>query len=499
MSQIRRQSIISTGLIYIGIAIGFINTLLFTKNGWFTPDQYGLTRSFFDFSQIIYAFTFLGLTAVMYKFTPYYNAHVKAKENDLLSWVLLLCFLSFLIFVGGFYIFKDFFDRKFNAKSALLVKYSFWLIPFSFSVLFFNILETYCWTLKRTIITNFLKETVLRVLTSGLVFLFILGYINFDLFIKLFSFLFFALAIILFFYLKIKKELNFTLKPSLVTKKFLKKMLIFGSFYFAGVVISSVAAGLDSFTISSLIGQDDLGVYAFSTYLTNIIIIPQRSIISISIPILSESWREKKIDKIKMIYQRSSINMLIASLFFFGNIWLCFDEIVPVLNLNPLYNTGKYVVLLFGIKAIIDMSTGVNGQIIATSNYWKFEFFTGIILLSTIAPLSYILIKKMGIEGAALSNLIAYTIYNLIRMAFLWKKLKILPFTNKTIYVLLVSILLYGMVDLITINLHGWIAIFISTILFSSTFIFATFYFNFSPDFKPVLQTIKKRLGFNKK
>ena len=87
MSQIRRQSIISTIIIFIGFAIGFFNNLFFTKTGWFSPDQYGLTRSFFDFSQIIFAYSFLGLSSVIYKFSPYYRAHLKDEEIDLLSWV----------------------------------------------------------------------------------------------------------------------------------------------------------------------------------------------------------------------------------------------------------------------------------------------------------------------------------------------------------------------------------------------------------------------------
>jgi O-antigen/teichoic acid export membrane protein len=71
MSQIRRQSIISTIIIFVGFAIGFLNNLFFTKSGWFTPEQYGLTRSFFDFSQIIFAYSFLGVSAAIYKFSPY--------------------------------------------------------------------------------------------------------------------------------------------------------------------------------------------------------------------------------------------------------------------------------------------------------------------------------------------------------------------------------------------------------------------------------------------
>lgn len=40
------------------------------------------------------------------------------------------------------------------------------------------------------------------------------------------------------------------------------------------------------------------------------------------------------------------------------------------------------------------MGTGVNGQIIGTSRYWKFELTSGIILLLFMLPLNYFLTKK---------------------------------------------------------------------------------------------------------
>src|SRR5437868_6695864 len=151
MSQIRRQSIISTIIIFIGFAIGFFNNLFFTKPYWFSPDQYGLTWSFFDFSQIIVAYSFLGLSSVIYKFSPYYKAHIKDTENDLLSWALLLSVAGFLVFLIGGMAFKDFFAQKFSANSKMLVDYYFWIYPFGFALLIFGVLESYCWSIKNTV------------------------------------------------------------------------------------------------------------------------------------------------------------------------------------------------------------------------------------------------------------------------------------------------------------------------------------------------------------
>ncbi len=495
MSQIRRQSIISTFIIFIGIGIGFFNNLFFVKPDWFSPSQYGLTRSFFDFSQIIFAYSFLGLSSVIYKFSPYYRAHLKDKENDLLSWALLFSIIGFLIFLTIGIAFKSFFEQKFSGNSKMLVDYYYWIYPFGFSMLIFAILESYCWSLKRTVISSFLRETALRLLTSVLILLFIFKIINYDTFIKLFACLYGVLVLILLFYLKQKNQLHLTFKVSKVTRRFRKKMMVFGLFVFAGVAISTTASLFDSLTISSKIGQAAIGIFAFSTYISNIIQIPQRSVIAISIPVLSEAWREKNYEVITRLYKRSSINLLLISLFLFGNIWLCYDDGIKALQLNPIYLQGKFVVLFYGFKLIVDMGTGVNGQIIGTSNFWRFEFLTGIILLLLIVPLNFYLINKIGIVGAGISNLIAYTVYNIIRLAFLWKKFKMQPFSVKTLWTIIMALAIYFITYLILQHVNGWPGIFCKGLLYSSMFIAGALYLNLTPDAIPVLNTLKNKLG----
>jgi O-antigen/teichoic acid export membrane protein len=496
MSTIRRQSILSSLLVFLGFGIGLFNTFFFVNKQWFTPDQYGLTRSFGDLGNMIFAFSFLGATSVIYKFYPYYNAHLKKKDNDLLGWSLLLVTIAFCCLIPMAIVFKPFFIRKFSANSGQLVTWYYWFLPFGYCLLFYNILEAYAASLKRTIITSFLKETLLRLFTSVLIILFILQYINFQTFIKLFAFLYGALVLTLLFYLKSKNELFLTLKTSVVTRKFKKKIFTLAAFVFSGVVIMTLASTFDSLSISSMIKEAPkaLAIFALSSYISNIIQVPQRSVIAISIPVLAEAWREKKIDQIRRIYQRSSINLLLIGIFLFGNIWLCYEDVIHAFNMNPIYLTGKYVVFFLGLKILIDMGTGVNAQIIGTSNYWRFEFVTGIILLALIIPLNLFLVKNNGIVGAGISNLIAYSAYNAIRLIFLWKKFRMQPFSMNTLWSIIAAMAIYGLVFFTFGKTTGWPGILVKGSLFSILFVTITWYFKFSPDLEPVYIAIRKRL-----
>ena len=109
MSNIRRQTIISSLLIYVGFAFGALNTYLFTKQGIFTPEEYGLTRAIIVIGQFFYGFAGFGLTAVIYKFYPYYKDNLPDNKNDLLTLSLGAALVGFILTITGAIIFA--YDR----------------------------------------------------------------------------------------------------------------------------------------------------------------------------------------------------------------------------------------------------------------------------------------------------------------------------------------------------------------------------------------------------
>lgn len=505
MSVIRKQSIISTLLIYAGFVFGAINTYLFTQHGAldssFTLEQYGLTRVFIVTGHFLYGFASFGLAAVIYKFYPYYKGNLKDHENDLLTICLVLALVGFVLTTIAGVIFEPLIVRKFSAKSPLLVQYYYWVFPFLFFYLFFSILEAYAWSLKKTILPHFLKETGFRISTTLLIVLFLAGGLNFPLFIKLFSLLYALSFFALLWYLVRIKKFHITKQISRVTKKFWKKMGMLMAYVYGGLIINVTAFSIDSYTIASYVEDalTYLAVYDFSTYVCSLIQVPQRSIIAISIPFLSQAWKDKDFPTLQKIYSRSSLNLLMISLFIFLLIWLNYDEAIEVFRLNPLLKAGKMVVLLWSLKYIIDMGTGVNSQIIGTSVFWKFEFLSGVVLMLLVIPLNIILVKRFGIEGAAWSGLIAFTIYNIIRLVFLWVKFKMQPFSIGTFYVLVHALFCYAVCYLLFMNMHDFGGMVLRSTTFVILFAVSAYYFKISPDIEPVLSAVKKKLGMRRR
>jgi O-antigen/teichoic acid export membrane protein len=494
MAGIRKQTIQSSVIVYFGFLVGVINTYFYTRNGSFTTQEYGVTRIFIDFAQNFYAFASLGTIPVLYKFYPYYKDNLPDKKNDLLTLVLTASMIGFVLVALASIVFQPFVVKKFGEHSALFLQFYYWLFPFSFGYLLFAVFESFSWSLQKSVVSNSLKETILRLITSVFIFLFLFKLVNFNQFMHLFSFLYLIIAILLAIYLYNTGHLKFTFHISRVTKRFYKKMLGLQFFVFGGICLNAVAITISGLLIASKQGLGDAGIFSLASYVANFIDVPQRSIVSVSTGALSRAWKDKNFSNINRIYHRSSINMLLLSIFIFGNVWLNVAQGITVLHVQNEYMAGLSVVFILGIAKIIDAGTGVNSVIIATSTLWKFEFYSGVILLTLRIPLAYIFVEKYGIIGAAYAELISQVVYNFIRYEFLRRRFNMQPFNTQTLLTVILGVSAVATTYFLFYNVDGWIGIIIRSALFSAILIGGIFLLKLTPDAMQLVNVAKDRI-----
>lgn len=493
MSGIRKQSITSSLLVYIGVGIGAINTYLFVKNGSFTKEQYALTRLFFDIGNNIYVLSCLGVIVVLYKFYPYYKDNIPDEENDLLGRSLVMVVFGFTgVCIAGYFV-EPYVIQKFSGNAPLLVDYYHWIFVFACGITFYSVFEGYMWAMQKTVLTNFLRETGMRLLTFFMIMLYVFQWISFHEFILLFSFLYIILALTLIIFLWQKKLLYLTLKPSRATLKYRKKMTGMQLLIYGGTIITTLGQTIAGITIASLKGMEQTAIFSLALYASNLIQIPQRSIQSIATGVLVRAWKDKNYNEIHRIYQRSCINMLLLAILIFGNVWLNAKDGLQVLNIQEDYALGLRAMFVLGILKIIDAGTGLNGTVIAASNFWKFEFLSGILLLLLLIPLNYFFIKSFGFIGSAYAELIAYSVYNFVRFEFIRRKFNMQPFTIKTLYTLMVGIVAFTGVYFLFQHMGGWSAMILRSVIFSSIIIAAVFILKISPDAFQLLDVAKVR------
>jgi hypothetical protein len=233
--------------------------------------------------------------------------------------------------------------------------------------------------------------------------------------------------------------------------------------------------------------------------MANLIQAPQRGIISSSMGPLSQAWKDKNLAKIGKIYKQSSINQLIFATGMFCLIWLNFSDGILTFHLQKGYLDAKWVFFFVGLYRIIDMGTGVNAQILATSTLWKFEFYTGTILLILTLPLTYFFTKSsLGILGPPIASLISFTVYNGIRYWFLLYRYKLQPFTIKTLYTICLSLVCYFICYFIYREQQGFWWMVLRSITFLTIYIYGMLQLQLSSDVIPVWNTLLKKSGLKK-
>ena len=497
MSTIRKQSIISSFVVYIGFGLGALNTLLFAR--WLTTDQKGLTDMFVAVGNIIYPIATIGMPAFINKFYPYYKDHLTPQKNDIMGFAFLLTGAAFLLVLAAGFVLRPLAIQKFGHNSELLVHYYGWVFPFGLGLSFLYVLEAYGWQVNRGVLTNFLRELLWRLLNTVLIFLFFYGVLGgFDGFVKFYSFNYLVVAAVLFLFLWRKKELYLVFSFSRVTKRFLPKirsLVVLAwsanvtlnlSMYFAQLVIAAVVAG----------GLTPVAVFTVGQFTASLVMAPLRGVAAAAIAPLSQAWKDKDHARIERIYRRSATNQLIFAVGIFVLIAINFRDGVLLFGLPKAYLGAETIFLIIGINRVVDMGTGLNTQIIGTSVHWRFDFFTGMILVTMTIPLNYLLARGLGIVGPAIADLVTFSIYNSIRCIFLYRKYGFQPFGRETLYTVAAGIVLYAGCRWLAGAQTGLLWMVIRSVVFTGLYGGIVLLFRLSEDVLPVWQTIGKRLGW---
>jgi O-antigen/teichoic acid export membrane protein len=243
--------------------------------------------------------------------------------------------------------------------------------------------------------------------------------------------------------------------------------------------------------IGYLINLENVAFYTLAFYIGNAIAVPGRSVITISVPLLSKAWENQDLKEISTIYSKSSINQLIVSGFLFLLIWLNLQDLFTLLPEK--FTHGKWVVFYIGLAQLINMGCGVNGAIIVNSDYYKFDLYTNVFLLFVTITSNLLLIPKYGIDGAAMATALSLILFNLIRVLLIYIKMGIQPFSYKTI----LSLCLLFFTYVICVNVPSTSNVFIDILLKSLVailiFIPLCFKLNLSVDLNNLFKQLLKR------
>jgi O-antigen/teichoic acid export membrane protein len=447
MGIVIRQSSISTALTFIGIGLGYLNVLYFFPL-YLSPDQIGLTRVIQDFAMLLVPFAQFGISQATLKFYPTFTK--RDESSGFLTLMILMALSGFILFFIVFNLMHGSITQIFSSRSPEVNNYLYLVIILVFILVIFNVITDFSRSLLKIVAPNFLREVFLRLLTTCSIFLYFLKVVDFDGFLLCIVGSYFLNLVILIGFLTLKGDFRINFNFSrFVSPPEIRGIIKYAFFALLGASSAIIIAKIDSVMITSLISTYANGIYTTAFYMAVVIEIPRRMIAQISTPLIARGLEEKNFEKVNTIYRKASLNQLIIGGLLFIGLWANLENIYSFVPNNDVYILGKWVVVIIGFAKLVDMSAGLNGEIIILSEYYKTNIiFTGALALLLFTS-NLILIPLYGIIGAAYGTTISLILFNSIKFVYIKRKMGFQPFRVNNLKVVLIGCLVLAFALLI--------------------------------------------------
>lgn len=442
MKVIGRQGVLNTVISYVGVAIGYVNTILLFPL-FFSPEQYGLTRVMLSLGMLLSQFSQLGLGAVIIKFLPYFKYDRQSFQafGQYVIKVLLGGIAAVSLLMG---LFDKHLIRLYTENAELLTRYFYLLFPLMMFITLYEVVDAYMRAYFKTVFSTFVRDVLIRIITALLILFYQLRWFDFTVFVYLFSSIYLiAFLILLTRFLMLKKKFHERSQGLVrLPRRMMKYMYRYGIYAVLTSAGSMLINNIDVIMLGFLSGLEQVAIYSVAFYISVAVQIPQRGLARIITPVLSVSWKQKDFNNIYSLYRKSSVVLFFFGTLIFSVIWVNIDELFTIMPRQEIYRQGKWVMLLVGISKLIDMVMGVNTEIISVSRYYSFNFYSLVFLVVIAVITNYLFVPMYGVNGAAMATLLSVVLYNLLKLLFIYRRLRMLPFSPSTAYIFLACVLI---------------------------------------------------------
>lgn len=489
MGIIQRQTIKSSIYIYLGVLIGFINvSVLYPK--FLTTSQIGVLTLIASWGALFAQFGTLGFTGATIRFFPYFRDREKRHQG--------FFFLLMVVFLLGagllslmIYLLQDWIVQE-AGRDSLLKSYIYLLIPFSIFMLMFLLLDVYNRALYNASTGTLLNETIARIFVLILLYPLIIDLISFDTYIDLYVLSRVLLVVLLLLFLFWKKDIS--LKPDFtLLDREMRKNILSLSFYSFLTGFSAIAImRVDAIMIGSFISESAVGIYITTFFYGTLVSLPSRALKGIAPTLISDAFKEEKLDLVANIYRKSSITQMVAGCFFMIGLWANIDNVFQILPDEFL--AGKYVILYIGLMNLVKMLTGNNDVIIGYSKYYRFNTYSMLGWLMLIVLTNWWLLPLMGLVGAALASLLSVIAINLARVWFLYHKFGFQPFDRNHLTIAIISLGIYLLSELLPPIAPFYLDILMRGVFITVLFLPAIYFSGVAPEINQLIDDFLKKL-----
>ena len=442
MGIIAKQSIQGTIVTYLGVAVGFVTTF-FVLTRFLSAEEIGLARVLIDAATLFIGLAQLGTSSSIIRFYPHFRSQEQGTKSQddhgFFFWTLIIPLVGFALFTAVYCACHEPLSRWFGEKSPLFVEYYYMVLPMAFFMLYQTIFETNANVRMHIVVPRAVRELITRIGLLVVYLLYAFECLTINGFVVALCGVYAVAMLCNMGYLFSLGEI--TLRPDWEflrnNRLLIRQYLLYTGFLLISAVASVLAPTLSSFFITAEMGLNYTGIFAIATYIAVMVSIPYRSMTAIASPQLATAIKESNQRETAHLMQQVSRSILLIGCIILCVIWLNIDLIFHILPNGETYASARYVVLLLGVSQLFIATCSITSSALNYSRFYAFSLLFSVLLTVMSIFLNNSLIPVLGMNGAAISNLIAYAVYFILIVITVRLTLRTPTFAREHIYIVL--------------------------------------------------------------
>ncbi len=455
-----KQALWFTLINYFGVLIGTVSTLFIYPHNL---ELFGIIGYIDGFAQILYPVMVLGASTALLNFQPKLNDLLQRKlfSYSMISivWMVFLCAIGVSVVYW--------FDRLENKQYFI---YGFFI---AICLAYVDLFKRQATNLQKLSVPTFYEKIIPKI-TLPLAFVLILYY-GFSqaqgliFYTVSFAMMLLATGFYLFKYFKPVYTLNYKDLFQEIPKK---QYYQYSLYAFSASLGSFFAFRIDSLMIPEFISNAANGDFKLGVNLANTLMIPAAGVFALYSPLISESLKKNDLSVLKIKYADVSKNLFFIGILLYGCVLLGMNDFFEILPTADKLIPVLPVLYILGGNVVLNMATGFNTEIIAYSQYYRFNLIAILILAVLNVGLNYYVLTQTnyGIIGVAWASFFAMMVFNLTKLWFIYRKFNILPINSHYIKTIASSFILLLIAYFLPLNVFGIFAFVVRCAFFAVAF-----------------------------
>ncbi|MGV3460427.1 MAG: lipopolysaccharide biosynthesis protein [Flavobacterium sp.] len=415
-----RQVLLFSVINYAGTAIGIISVLfIYPLNNTFS----GTIRLVDNIAQLLFPLMVLGASHALIKFYPGLSAE---RRLQLFNYSIVSIIYISLAVLFGLVLFVNFAEYD----NAGLLYYGF---PIAVCLAFIELFKKQSQDLQRIAVPTLYEKIIPKIVLPAVFLLMAYGMLQAtaSLFVYTACYILILALTALYLFRHFKPGMNYrfrTLFGELSRRDYYRYSL----YAFAGSLGSMLAFRIDGLIIPEFFSLADNGVFGYAVTLSSTLQIPAIGMFALYAPLVSGYLKSENFTELSHKYKDVARLLLFIGALFYCCIVLGVEDLFMMLPTYEKLKGAIPVIYVLGLSVVVNMATGFNGEIITYSKYYRFNLITVALLIAFNISFSLygIHYTNLGITGVAWASFLSMALFNVAKLAFIYRKFGIHPFDN---------------------------------------------------------------------